>query len=370
MLPPKIKKILTTTSSERRGIFFLLLLLFLLVIFYAVEDILYKSPPEPVRVEQLAEIEEIVKKQKKTEGRNEKTVLFKFNPNTISKEEWMKLGFSTKQAQAIVNYKKTGGVFKQKKDLKKLFVVSDKKYQELLPYIDLPIVNKQSKATECYQYRVFLVSDTVPIYKGLENIGSVYYKKQNGEYKYYTESFEDWKIAEGRKEEIIQKGIEGAFVSKLSCSTILYPIKQRKKESKEQQSLPIVEINSADTTELKTLKGVGSYYAKKIVDYRTKLGGFYKKEQLLEIYRINPDILELNKKRIEIDTTLIRKINVNTATKEELKAHPYIKWQVANSIVLYRANHGKYKSVKNIQNSDLVNDELYRKIVRYLTVEE
>ena len=95
----------------------------------------------------------------------------------------------------------------------------------------------------------------------------------------------------------------------------------------------MVELNSADTTRLKQLRGIGSGYAKMIVSYREKLGGFYKAEQLLEVYKFPDETYQKIKNQLQVDTTLIRKIKVNTATVKELKAHPYISYYQALSIV-------------------------------------
>ena len=95
----------------------------------------------------------------------------------------------------------------------------------------------------------------------------------------------------------------------------------------------MVELNSADTTRLKQLRGIGSGYAKMIVSYREKLGGFYKAEQLLEVYKFSDETYKKIKNQLQVDTMLIRKIKVNTATVKELKSHPYISYYQALSIV-------------------------------------
>jgi competence ComEA-like helix-hairpin-helix protein len=95
----------------------------------------------------------------------------------------------------------------------------------------------------------------------------------------------------------------------------------------------MVELNSADTTRLKQLRGIGSGYAKMIVAYREKLGGFYKAEQLLEVYKFPDETYQKIKHQLSVDTTLIRKIKINEATVKELKSHPYISYYQALSIV-------------------------------------
>ena len=75
------------------------------------------------------------------------------------------------------------------------------------------------------------------------------------------------------------------------------------------------------------------------------------------------------KDKIQIDNSY-KKININTATAEELKNHPYIyKWNIANAIVNYRAKHGNYKQATDLMKTDLVSEELCRKIAPYLNFE-
>lgn len=95
----------------------------------------------------------------------------------------------------------------------------------------------------------------------------------------------------------------------------------------------MVELNSADTTRLKMLRGIGSGYAKMIVAYREKLGGFYATSQLLEVYKFPDETYQKIKHQLSVDTTLIRKIKINEATVKELKSHPYISYYQALSIV-------------------------------------
>ncbi len=63
------------------------------------------------------------------------STLKKFNPNTIQLNEWMDLGFSEKQSNAILTYRNNYGPFKKKEDLKKIYVISNKKYNELAPFM-------------------------------------------------------------------------------------------------------------------------------------------------------------------------------------------------------------------------------------------
>jgi len=130
----------------------------------------------------------------------------------------------------------------------------------------------------------------------------------------------------------------------------------------------IIELNSADTTDLKKLKGIGYWYAKKNLVYRNKLGGFYKKEQLMEVNGMDSSRYAGFISYVSVNSFLITTININTASFEELKPHPYIGYNIALSIINIRNVHGKFASVSDIKKSALITDKIYEKISPYLTV--
>ncbi|MES2590237.1 MAG: helix-hairpin-helix domain-containing protein [Bacteroidota bacterium] len=129
----------------------------------------------------------------------------------------------------------------------------------------------------------------------------------------------------------------------------------------------VVELNSADSTQLTKVKGFGGFYAKTIIKYRNSLGGFVAKEQLMEIWKFDKEKFEAVKNYVVVDDSEIKTININTCTATELK-HPYLSWNATNAIVNYRNKHGKFKTLEDIKETDLVDDETYLKIVPYLTL--
>ncbi len=104
----------------------------------------------------------------------------------------------------------------------------------------------------------------------------------------------------------------------------------------------VVDLNRADTTELKKIPGIGSGIARMIAGYRQRLGGFYRIEQLAEI---NLDYEKL-RPWFSIRADSIRRINLNRAGIERLRSHPYIDFYQAKAIVEYRRKHGVLKSLK------------------------
>ena len=131
----------------------------------------------------------------------------------------------------------------------------------------------------------------------------------------------------------------------------------------------IADINSADSAALRKVKGIGGYYAKSIVAYREKLGGYVQLEQLMEINGTDEERYLALQPFLKITNPKpFRKINVNTITKEELKLHPYFDWNLTRSLINYRDNHGKFKNIQDLNKLQLIDTNIYRKIAPYLTL--
>lgn len=108
-------------------------------------------PPEARRVAKTVKAEadhsEVAKKmqaQSRKPQARRKAESFRFNPNEATLEEFMRLGFSEKQAQSIINYRLKGGRFRRPSDFAKSYVVADSVYRRLEPYIDIPRVDINS----------------------------------------------------------------------------------------------------------------------------------------------------------------------------------------------------------------------------------
>lgn len=110
-------------------------------------------------------------------------------------------------------------------------------------------------------------------------------------------------------------------------------------------------LNTADTLQLMELKGVGPAFARRIFNYRQRLGGFYKKEQLLEVYGL--DSLKYNeiKDQLILDDQALTRINLNTALFDDLKNHPYLKYKQVNAIIQFRKQHGNYGNIADLKKS-------------------
>ena len=227
---------------------------------------------------------------------NKKVVaaLFLFNPNSVSEEQAIQLGMTTRQINNIFNYRSKGGVFRKKSDLGKLYAFDSLSYQRLKPYIDLPdtFVRQPKSFAE-------------------RNHNSTYIRKEL-----------------------------------------------------------IVELNSADSAQLVALRGVGPYSASRILKHRNKLGGFVKTEQLKEVWGISDSMYQVILPQITLNVGIVQKIDINRATVEHLKNHPYVwKFALARAIVNYREQHGAFKTVKDMQDIILLPDTVLLKLEPYLIFE-
>jgi DNA uptake protein ComE-like DNA-binding protein len=131
---------------------------------------------------------------------------------------------------------------------------------------------------------------------------------------------------------------------------------------------PIIELNVADSLELESIRGIGPAFASRIIKFRRRIGGFYRKEQLLEIYGMDSLKYDQLKDQIQVNAGLITRININTFTFEEIRHHPYLNYKQMNAIIQYRAQHGSYKSVDDLRKIAILNEEIIRKIEPYFSL--
>lgn len=223
--------------------------------------------------------------------RAHKVTLFAFNPNEITAAQWQQLGFTARQAEAIERYKQRGGKFKKPEDLKRLYVITEAKYAQLLPYIQLP---------------------APPAYD------SVYVRKE------YTNT------------------------------------------PKQQY---VVDINEADSSLFERQRGIGPSLARRIVNYRKRLGGFVSVEQIAEVWGMPDSTYQALKPRFTVTSVEVQKLNINSLPFDSLKTHPYINYNLAKVIVNYRSQHGPFARIDDLQNVSLVTDSIYRKLQPYITTQ-
>lgn len=128
----------------------------------------------------------------------------------------------------------------------------------------------------------------------------------------------------------------------------------------------LVEINSADSLSIVFLKGIGPGFTKRIIKYRTMLGGFHSMNQLKEVYGMTDSLFVTLSSQIKLDVTTLSKIPINAIDFNSLRKHPYFNFQSAQAIVNFRSKHGKLTET-DIRNLGMFSDEKLRLILPYLS---
>ena len=229
-----------------------------------------------------------------------KVELFVFDPNTADSTQLLRLGLQPWQVKNIYKYRAAGGIYRKPTDFAKLYGLTVKQYRELEPYIRIS-------------------SDYLPASTLV---------KENG----YSQNAPKAK----------------------DSTNYQRPIKIKETEH--------IVLNTADTTSLITIPGIGPYYARKIVQYGNRLGGYVSVNQLDEI----DDFPSEAKKYLVINNPTPKKLNLNKLSLNELKRHPYINFYMAKDITDYRRLHGALKSLNDLRLSKDFPSDVIKRLEPYV----
>ncbi len=229
-----------------------------------------------------------------------------FDPNSLTAEGWEARGVPHFVAARLVKYRQAAGGFKAKAQVKKMYGLDDSVYQRLAPFMQLP--------------------DEAPKRDYAAN----------------------------------RPGSDGQFLP-FATTPGKFPSKPR--------NLQPFDLNTADTTQLMQIRGIGAGRAKWVVRYRNQLGGYLREDQLDEVFvlRDAPDLRDSLKKYTFVVAGFAPKlVNVNTASFDELYLHPYIGKPRARLIVAYRQQHGPYKQVEDLKQIPILKTEDWEKMRPYV----
>lgn len=127
----------------------------------------------------------------------------------------------------------------------------------------------------------------------------------------------------------------------------------------------IIDVNTADTSILKKIPGIGSVISRNIVNYRNRLGGFYNTAQLLEVQYVDSTLL----KWFEVKSDVFRKIRINKAGIDELRSHPYMDFYKAKAIIDFRRKRGSIDGMSQISMFEEFTEEDIDKLSHYFSFE-
>lgn len=300
--------------------------------------------------------------------------MFYFDPNIASEEEFAKLGFSQKAIKSIINFRNKKGKFYKKEDLKKIYNVSEEEYDAVKDYIVIQESGHKKNYREKEKKKISYFNFD-PNTAGLEDFEALGLKKWQAlnilNYRekggYFTNK-EDFSKIYGLSESDFEK-LKPYIEIKIDSSKIRTKTQTTNNRIKKDKTI-IIELNSTNIEELQKLEGVGKFYAGKIIEYREKLGGYYQKQQLLEVYGINEELYYLIQGQIIVDTNKIKKININTADFTRLIKHPYFEKEEVKTILNYRKFAKEINSYEELLKQKAVSKELYIKTKPYITTKK
>ena len=202
----------------------------------------------------------------------------------------------------------------------------------------------------------FIVRYPLNVNKSSHNLDSIMALHEKAVEEYYrqqaTVNRQQTFIAENK---VVKTPRRQSPESKVQSSEFKVQSSKFKVQSSEFKVQGSIGINSADTTELKSLPGIGSFFARNIVEYREKLGGYVESLQLLEVYGFDSVRFAGIFSHIKLDSVATRKVRVNHDDFKTILRHPYIEYEDVKKIIKYRESKGMIKdweSYKKIINRD------------------
>ena len=326
------------------------------------------------------------KKKEKTSKYKPKIKLFSFDPNTANYKQLTTLGLSGKAANTLINFREKGGKFYKKQDLKKVYGINEADYDRLEKYIDIPATPKKKKSTfeskkeshrpdKKREIVYFQFDPNTATFGDFMKLGLT--KKAANNIINYRE-----KGGQFRKKEDLQRmySLEAEDYTRLEpyINVIAPKVEEnpdtepfaQEIEKQKPKRIPInISINTATPEDWQGLYGIGPAYSERIVKYRNSLGGFHSLNQVSEVYGLADSTFQSILPQLQLDPTPIQQINLNTATQDDLKKHPYFDWKKSKTVIAYRDNHGAFSSVDDLKRVRAISSDLFEKLKPYLTVE-
>lgn len=354
-----VRDYFTFSRNERKGIVALLVIIFLLAL--ANKFVFYFEKPAKIDPELFRKASnELGRLNDSILNPEPRLILFPFDPNSIDSLALDSLSAPQVVKENILRFRNKGGRFNSAEDMRKIYGMSDFTFKQIEPFIqitrrEVSSIDKMNKP-ELFPFNPNTASDEQLGRLGLSErqIQSIRKYLSSGGYFKDKSAFANFRaISESQKQRL------------LNYVFIDGQIKESNEIRPPQQSLVRIEINGADSIQLKRLPGIGGVLSKRIVKYRDLVGGFYSVLQLKEVYGITDDVFAKVEPKITVDQGKVRKIDLNFSDKKELSRHPYIKAELADRIVRFRSRIGAISNKKMLLDSMILNMEQYDRISPY-----
>lgn len=355
-----IQDYFTFSRNERRGITILLVIIFILAI--SNKLIFYFEEPSTIDVAVLDSLKKELNAQSNSiVSDNNVLSLFVFDPNTIDSTDLERLDLPYGIKRKLLKFRKKGGKIYSTEDFRKIYGVNDSVYNSIAPFIQVREEEKSEKSKitiiKPFKFNPNLASNSDFTNLGLtdKQISNIRkYQNKGGNFRTKEDFFKIYGFTDEQKK-LLHDFVEINEISKVGQS-----------ESLKVKTI-LIDINTADTTLLKQLPGIGSTLSRRIIKYRELIGGFYSVKQLTEVYGLKEPILHGLSGLIQVDSTKIRKLNLNFADFSEISRHPYLTKVQAAKIVKFRTKYGSFHHLSVLCDSMILNIEEYRRIKPYFS---
>ncbi len=290
--------------------------------------------------------------------------LFQFDPNTVTYEELLLLGFDKRTAVGIIKYRTAGKVFGIAEELALCYGVSDEMFARVRPYIKIGSKyatrpKSQTDSTKRVEHKSrFTPRPFEPF--GIDTVG-VNYLRLIG-------------FSTRQAEALIRYREQGDGIHSMNELRDCYAVSEEMADSLEHFVVltprdphqGLVEINSADSARLRSVRGIGEKTVVAVLEYRKLLGGFVRKEQIAELKCVTSENFDKISKQIYCDSCNISKIDINFAPASQFEHHPYMSRRAIKLIVETRESKGGWNSIEEMQEDNIFTKEQAEAIAPYL----
>ena len=348
------------SKQNIRGIIYvvtIIIVIALIVFFSTPRQSITSTEPTPKK--ETVKRAEVVEKVKRD-------TLFTFDPNTVTYDELLLLGFDKRTAVSIVKYRTAGKIFGIAEEFALCYGVTDSMFARVRPYIKIgekyatkpkqqtdSVATPQKEQKPRFSPRPFekFAIDTV----GVEYLRLIGFSTRQAE-----------ALIEYRK--------RGGGIFSMNELRDCYVVSEEMADSLEHFIIlsvrdphkGLVEINSADSATLRKVRGIGEKTVVAVMEYRKLLGGFVKKEQISELKCVTSENFERISEQIYCDSCKISKIDINFAPASEFEHHPYMSRRAAKLILETRESKGGWNSIEEMQMDNIFTEEQARAIAPYL----
>jgi competence protein ComEA len=370
------------SPQERRGVIVLIVISFASFIVPRLHRYYYQKPT--------ADFTEIETQYLATFGDAAPTALggpdslFAFDPNTASFDDFVLLGLSERTASSICNYRDKGGVFRKPTDFKRIYTLSKADFDRLLPFIQIaPSAKANSWRTDDSRHFNVQEEDRTQVAgerfefdpnqvteADLKRMrlrpalikSWINYRTKGGQFRKPDDLGKLYSMDDQTLQSLLPF-VKMDVPTAVAVAPVTY--QNTAKEMPKSAAKP-VDINHSELADWMQLPGIGDRYAQRIVNFRTRLGGFVQIEQVGECYGLPDSVYQRIKPLLLVSPYEIRRLDINAATQKDISMHPYFDGAQARVIVAYRDRHGPFGKQQDFEKIAGLDPVWRRKVMPYI----